>query len=215
MHIDRRLFVEEVANAVTHGFGLLLSIAGLAMLISMTWQKSSIWHLVGCSIYGATQVILYGASTLYHGVQTPHLKHRFRQVDHVAIFLLIAGTYTPFMLVNLHGFWGYLVLAIVWTLAIFGIIFKLIFVNRYKAVTIGLYVAIGWAAMIAIKPILASVPLAGLAWIGLGGLAYMLGLIFFAWERLPFNHVIWHVFVLAGSGCFFWAVFNYVLPAHA
>lgn len=215
MQIERRLFIEEIANTITHGFGLLLSIVGLIVLISLTWKNASVWHFTGCAIYGATQVILYAASTLYHGVQTPHLKRRFRQIDQIAIYLLIAGTYTPFMLVNLRGFWGNLLLTIVWALAIFGIVFKMVFAERYNSVTIGLYVAIGWAALIAIKPIFASVPVAGLVWIGAGGLAYMIGLIFFAWHRLPFNHLIWHVFVLAGSGCFFLAVLNYVLPVRA
>ncbi len=212
MHPERRLMIEELANTITHGFGLLMSIAGLFVLLSLTWSNSSGWHFAGCAVYGVTQVILYAASTIYHGVRSPHLKRRMRQVDQIAIYLLIAGTYTPFMLVNLHGFWGYLLLAIVWALALFGIVFKMIFAERYNSVTISLYVAIGWAAIIAIKPILASVPLAGLAWIGAGGSAYMVGLIFFAWHRLPFNHVIWHLFVLAGSSFFFMAVFNYVLP---
>jgi hemolysin III len=206
---------EEVANTLTHGVGLLLSIAALAALVMLAWQRASVWHFTGCAIYGATQVILYAASTLYHGIQTPHLKHRFRQIDQIAIYLLIAGTYTPFLLVTLRGFWGYLLLTIVWGLAVFGIVFKLVFVNRYKAVTMVLYLAIGWAAIIAIKPIFALVPPVGLAWIGAGGSAYMLGLVFFAWERLPFNHVIWHIFVLAGSGCFFLAVLNCVLPRQA
>lgn len=213
MHIERRLMIEELANTITHGIGLILSIAGLIVLTGLSWQRLSWWHFAGCAIYGLTQVILYAASTLYHGVQTPHLKQRLRQVDQMAIYLLIAGTYTPFMLVNLRGFWGYLLLTIVWGLALFGIVFKWIFGDRYKAVTMGLYLVIGWAAIIAVKPILATVPLAGLAWIGAGGLAYMLGLIFFAWERLPYNHVIWHVFVMAGSGCFFLAVLDCMLPA--
>ncbi len=213
MHIERRLIIEEFANTITHGIGLVLSIVALAMLTGLAWQKASLWHFAGCAIYGSTQVVLYGASTLYHGTQTPARKHLFRQIDQMAIYLLIAGTYTPFMLVNLRGFWGYLLLTIVWALAVFGIVFKLIFADQYKAVTMTLYLAIGWAAIIAIKPIFATVPLGGLAWIGAGGLAYMLGLIFFAWERLPFNHVIWHVFVMAGSGFFFLAALNYVLPA--
>lgn len=213
MHVERRLFIEEIANAVTHGIGLVLSLVALIVLAILAWQKASIWHFVGCAVYGISQVMLYAASTLYHGVQVPHLKHKFRRLDQMAIFLLIAGTYTPFMLVNLRGFWGYLLLTIVWGLAVFGITFKLIYADRYKAVPMVLYLMIGWAAIIAVKPILAKVPLGGLVWIGAGGLAYMLGLIFFAWERLPYNHVIWHLFVLAGSGFFFLAVLKYVLPA--
>lgn len=212
MHIERRLFIEELANTITHGIGIILSVAGLIVLTGLTWQKLSVWHFAGCAIYGVTQVILYTASTLYHGAQSPHLKQRLRQVDQMAIYLLIAGTYTPFMLVNLRGFWGYLLLTIVWGLALFGIVFKWIFADRYKFVTMSLYLVIGWAAIIAVKPILATVPLNGLAWIAAGGVAYMLGLIFFAWERLPYNHVIWHVFVMAGSGFFFLAILRCVLP---
>lgn len=213
MHIERRLVIEELANTITHGIGLILSIVALFILARLASQKNSLGHFYGCAIYGSTQVILYAASTIYHAVRTPRLKHLFLQIDQMAIYLLIAGTYTPFMLVNLRGFWGNLLLAIVWTLAVFGVVIKLIFGNQYNAVTMWLYVAIGWAAIIAIKPILAKVPMGGLAWIGAGGLAYMLGLIFFSWERLPFNHVIWHLFVMAGSGFFFMAVLNYVLPA--
>ncbi len=212
MHVDRKLYFEELANAITHGIGLVLSLAALIVLAILAWQKASIWHFVGCAIYGISQVVLYAASTLYHGVQVPHLKPKFRRLDQMAIYLLIAGTYTPFMLVNLRGFWGYLLLTIVWALAVFGIAFKLVYADQYNAVTMTLYLVIGWAAVIAIKPILATVPMAGLIWIGAGGLAYMLGLIFFAWDRLPYNHLIWHLFVLAGSGFFFWAVLKYVLP---
>ncbi|MFN0107304.1 MAG: hemolysin III family protein [Blastocatellia bacterium] len=213
MHIERRLVVEELANTITHGIGLILSIVALAILSEQAWQKPETRYWIGCVVYGLTQAILYAASTAYHAVHKPGLKHLFRQVDQVAIYLMIAGTYTPFMLINLRGFWGNLVLAIVWALAVFGIAFKLIFANRYKSVTMALYLAIGWAAIIAVKPIFEKIPLSGMAWVGAGGLAYMLGLIFFAWERLPFHHVIWHLFVLAGSGCFFVAILRYVLPA--
>ena len=135
--------------------------------------------------------------------------------DQVAIYLLIAGTYTPFTLVNLRGRWGWSLLALVWTLALFGIGVRVIFAERRKAITMALYLAIAWMAIIAVKPIFATVPLGGLAWIGAGGLAYMTGLVFFAWDRLPFNHTIWHLFVIIGSGCHYFAVMFYVLPARA
>lgn len=212
MSYEKRLIIEEIANSITHGIGLLMSLAGLAILIALTITKGSVWHLVGCAVYGATMVILYAASTLYHSVRHPKWKHFFRQVDQMAIYLLIAGTYTPFMLVNLRGFWGFLLLTLVWALSIFGIVFKIIFVDRYNQVTMSLYLLIAWTALIAVKPIFISVPLGGLAWIGAGGLAYMLGLVFFAWDRIPYNHTIWHVFVLAGSCCHFLAVIYYVLP---
>ncbi len=212
MSFEQRLIVEEIANSITHGIGFVLSLAGFGILIALTLTKGSMWHFVGCGVYGATMVILYAASTLYHSVRQPRLKHIFLQVDQMAIYLLIAGTYTPFMLVNLRGFWGLMLLTLVWALSIFGIVFKIIFVDRYKSVTMSLYLLTAWAALLAVKPIIAAVPLGGLAWIAAGGLAYMLGLVFFAWDRLPFNHTIWHVFVLAGSGCHFLAVIYYVLP---
>lgn len=212
MHIERRLFVEEIANSLTHGVGLILSLAGLAALIILTWQKGSVWHFAGCSIYGATLVLVYGASTLYHSIQRPRIKHFFRLFDQIAIYLVIAGTYTPFTLVNLRGFWGWTLLFLVWSLSLFGIAFKIVFIDRYKAFSMALYLIIAWTAIIAVKPLLAVVPLGGLGWILAGGIAYMTGLIFFACERIPFNHTIWHVFVMAGSICHYCAVVFYVLP---
>jgi hemolysin III len=205
--------IEEIANSVTSGIGLVMSLAGLVALVMLAFARGDGWHIVGCGVYGATLVALYAASTLYHSVQKPRLKRIFLAADQVAIYLLIAGTYTPFMLVNLRGRWGWTLLAIVWTLSIFGIGFRVIFAERRKAVTMALYVAIAWMAIIAVKPIFATVPLGGLAWIGVGGLAYMTGLVFFAWDRLPFNHTIWHLFVMVGSGCHYFAVMFYVLPA--
>jgi len=207
--------IEEIANSVTHGIGLAMSLAGLIALVMLAFARGGVWHIVGCCVYGASLVALYAASTLYHSVQNPRLKRFFLAADQVAIYLLIAGTYTPFTLVNLRGRWGWSLLVSVWTLALFGIGFRVVFAERRKAVTIALYLAIAWLAIIAVKPIFATVPLGGLAWIGAGGLAYMTGLVFFAWDRLPFNHAIWHLFVMAGSGCHYFAVVFYVLPARA
>jgi hemolysin III len=212
MHIERHLIIEEIANSITHGIGLVLSLAGFAALVLLALTRGSLWHIVGCSVYGATLVAVYAASTLYHGFQKPRLKNIFRTVDQVAIYLLIAGTYTPFTLVNLRGFWGWLLLTIVWVLALASIIFRVIYADRYKAITISLYLVIAWMAIIAVKPIIMTVPLGGLAWIGAGGVAYMTGLVFFAWDRVPFNHTIWHLFVLIGSFCHYFAVMFYVLP---
>ncbi len=212
MQIDQELLIEEVANSITHGIGLLMSLAGLAALVYLTWTHGSIWHLVGCSVYGVSLVLVYAASTLYHSIQKPQLKHMLRVVDQIAIYLVIAGTYTPFTLINLRGFWGWTLLTLVWALSLFGIGFNIVFVNRYKYVSYGLYLVIGWLAIIAIKPILATMPMGGLVWIVAGGAAYMIGLIFFAWHRLPFNHTIWHIFVMAGSTCHYLAVMFYVLP---
>jgi len=212
MLIERHALIEEIVNSVTHGIGLILSLAGFAALASLAFARGSRWHIAGCLVYGATLVAVYASSTLYHGFRKPRLKHIFRTADQVAIYLLIAGTYTPFTLINLRGVWGWLLLTLVWALALFGIGFKVVFADRYKAVTMALYLGIAWMAIIAVKPIFATVPPGGLAWIGAGGLAYMIGLAFFAWERLPFNHTIWHLFVMAGSGCHYFAVMFYVLP---
>ncbi|MGE0131970.1 MAG: hemolysin III family protein [Blastocatellales bacterium] len=215
MHIERRVIVEEIANSVTHGVGLVLSVAGFAALAALAFARGSRWHIIGCCVYGSTLVALYAASTLYHSIQKPRLKRIFLAADQVAIYLLIAGTYTPFMLVNLRGFWGWLLLTLVWTLAVCGIVCRIVLAERAKRITVALYLAIAWMAIIAVKPIFATVPLGGLAWIGAGGLAYMTGLVFFAWDRLPFNHTIWHLFVIAGSGCHYFAVMFYVLPVKA
>jgi hemolysin III len=212
MHIERHLIIEEIANSVSHGVGLALSLAGFVALLALALMRGSRWHIIGCAVYGATLVAVYAASTLYHSLQKPRLKHIFRTADQVAIYLLIAGTYTPFMLVNLRGFWGWLLLSIVWTMALAGIVVRVVFGDRCKALTISLYLAIAWMAIIAVKPIVTTVPTGGLAWIGAGGAAYMTGLVFFAWDRVPFNHTIWHLFVMAGSVCHYFAVMFYVLP---
>jgi hemolysin III len=212
MLIERSLILEEIANSLTHGVGLILSLAGWAALIFLTWTKGSIWHITGCSIYGATLVLVYAASTLYHGIQKSRIKQILRLCDQVAIYLVIAGTYTPFTLVNLRGIWGWTLLCVVWCLSLFGIAFKIIFGNRYPPVSMFLYLANGLAVIIVAKPVLASIPSGGLALIMGGGAAYLAGLIFYAWERLPFNHTIWHLFVMAGSTCHYLAIIFYVLP---
>jgi hemolysin III len=209
------LTLEEIANSITHGIGFVLSLAGFAALLILALTRGSKWHIVGCGVYGATLVLVFAASTLYHSLQEPRLKDLFRTADQVAIFLLIAGTYTPFMLVTLRGFWGWLLLAIVWSLALAGIVLKIVFADRYKALTMALYLVIAWMAIIAVKPIIMTVPIGGLAWIGAGGVAYMTGLVFFAWDRVPFNHTIWHLFVMVGSLCHYFAVMFYVLPVEA
>jgi hemolysin III len=210
-----RLPVEEIANCVTHGVGLALSVVGMVALVALAWLYGGALHVVSSSVYGASLVILYLASTLYHGARTPRSKQFFQVVDHCCIYLLIAGTYTPFTLVTLRGGWGWTLFGLVWGLALAGIIFRIIFGTRYKPVTIVSYVLLGWLCVIAVKPILATVPLGALAWIAAGGLAYTSGVAFFAAHRIPHNHAIWHVFVLAGSICHFIAVALYVIPSKA
>lgn len=203
---------EEVANSITHGIGVALSIAGLAVLTAFATLLGNVWHIVSVSIYGATQILLYTASTLYHSIPIPRAKQLLRRLDHTAIFLLIAGTYTPFTLVNLRGPWGWSMLVIVWCLAIAGIILQG-FLLRQKSIWNALiYIAMGWVVVIGIKPLLATMPLGGLILLLAGGLAYSGGTIFYVWKRIPYNHAIWHLFVLLGSVFHYFAVLFYVIP---
>jgi len=211
-HQNSELLIEELANAVTHGFGLALSLAGFAVLLVLAIVRGGPWHIASCTVYGATLVILYLASTLYHSSRSPRLKHILRVVDHSAIYLLIAGTYTPFTQVNLRGFWGWTLFGLVWSCCVAGVVLKTFFINRLPVVSTLLYVAMGWVCVIAIKPLVSAIPAGGLAWLLSGGLLYTIGVIFFASRRLRFNHAIWHLFVLAGSICHYMAVVFYVLP---
>ena len=204
--------IEELANGITHGIGLVLSVAGLAILVVLSILKGSAWHIAGCTTFGVTLVLLYTASTLYHSLRTPHLKRFLKILDHAAIYLLIAGTYTPFTLVNLRGFWGWTLFGLVWSLSVFGILWKLFHVDRFQIVSTIIYIVMGWIVIIAIKPVLAAVPLSGILWLLAGGMFYTVGVLFFAWKRIPYNHAIWHVFVMAGSICHYFAVLFYVLP---
>jgi len=211
-HQNPEPLIEELANAVTHGVGLVLSLAGFVVLLVLAIIRGGRWHVASCGVYGATLVILYLASTLYHSFRAPRLKHVLRVIDHSAIYLLIAGTYTPFTLVSLRGFWGWTLFGLVWTLCVLGVIFKAFFINRLPVLSTLLYVAMGWLCVIAIKPLVSAIPAGGLAWLVAGGLLYTIGVAFFASRRLRFNHAIWHLFVLAGSICHYMAVVFYVLP---
>jgi hemolysin III len=208
----RYSLAEEIANSITHGIGIVLSIAGLATLTGFAGAFGNAWHIVSCSIYGATQIALYTASTLYHSVQHPRAKAILRSFDHSAIFLLIAGTYTPFTLVNLRGSWGWVLFGVIWALAVFGILAKSFLFKQKSVFTVGVYVAMGWLAVLGIKPLLESVAPGGLILIFAGGVAYTLGSVFYIWRSLRYSHAIWHVFVLAGSICHFFAVLFYVIP---
>ncbi len=203
---------EEIANSLTHGLGLALSVAGLAVLVVLAALRGTTWHIVSCAVYGTTLVLLYGASTLYHGVRGPRVKRVLRVLDHSAIYLLIAGTYTPFALVTLRGAWGWSLFGVVWGLALLGILWKMWFVDRFVVVSTTVYLLMGWLAVIAAKPLLAALPLGGIAWILAGGLCYTAGVVFFGWKRLPYAHTVWHVLVVAGSVCHFLAVLLYVIP---
>ena len=203
---------EEVAHSATHGAGLLLSIAGLVILIVLASTNGNAWHVVSVTIFGTTLVILYGASTFYHAWPKHRLKQLFRTFDHSAIYLLIAGTYTPFTLVNLRGGWGWALFGVVWGLAVFGIVLESVAARRMKVLSVTLYVGLGWLVAIAVKPLLESVPAGGLILLLSGGMAYTGGVVFYAWRKIPFNHTFWHVFVVAGSVCHYMAVVLYVIP---
>ncbi len=200
---------EEIANSVSHGIGTLLSIAGLVVLIVLAVMHGDAWHVVSFSIFGATLIILYLASTLYHSLPMPRVKQILQRFDHSAIFLLIAGTYTPFMLVSIRGVMGWSIFGVVWGLALAGILLKLFFsISKFEKVSVGLYVFMGWLCVVAAKQFLANVPQLSLILLVFGGLSYTVGVIFYVWDRLPYNHAVWHLFVLGGSIFHYFSVLN-------
>jgi hemolysin III len=202
-------FREEIANSVSHGIGLVLAIAALPVLLLSAMRVGSIHFMFGVSVFGGTMILLYLASTLYHSLTHTGAKRFFRLFDHSAIFLLIAGTYTPFTLGVLRGPWGWTLLTAVWVLALVGITMKALVGTRHSWISIVLYLSMGWLAVVAIKPILLLVPLPGILWILAGGIAYTGGLAFFAAPRLRYAHFIWHLFVITGTTCHFFAVLWY------
>ena len=204
--------VEERVNALTHGVGAALAAAGLVFLVVSAYVYGGLWHVVSFSIYGASLVLLYLASTLYHSFQNEERKHRLRIFDHAAIYLLIAGTYTPFALVVLHGLLGWTIFSIVWGLAAVGIIFQLFFVNRFKKTATLCYLFMGWLIVFFLQPLAAALAPEGLFWLAFGGVLYTVGAVFYLFKRIPYNHAVWHVFVMGGSAAHFIAVAQYVLP---
>ena len=211
-HLPRYTLGEEIAHSIIHGLGAVLGIAGLGVLTAFASLHGDAWHIVGCSIFGAALILLYTTSTLYHSIPLPRVKKVLRTLDHSAIFILIAGTYTPFLLVNLRGPWGWSLFGVIWGLALLGIVLRIVRGRRSTFVSVALYVGMGWAVVVAAKPMLNSVAPGGLWLLLLGGLAYTLGVIFYVWKRLPYHHAIWHVFVLAGSILHFFAILFYVIP---
>ena len=204
--------MEERVNALTHGVGAALAAAGLIFLVVSAYVYGGLWHVVSFSIYGASLVLLYLASTLYHSFQNEERKHRLRIFDHAAIYLLIAGTYTPFALVVLHGLLGWTIFSIVWGLAAVGIIFQLFFVNRFKKTATLFYLFMGWLIVFFLQPLAAALAPEGLFWLAFGGVLYTVGAVFYLFKRIPYNHAVWHVFVMGGSAAHFIAVAQYVLP---
>lgn len=203
---------EEIASSVTHGIGVLLALGALSVMVVYAALRGTAWHVVSCSVYGTTLVMLFAASTLYHSLPWPRAKAVMKVIDHSAIYLLIAGTYTPFLLVPLRGPWGWSLFGVIWGLALLGVMFKVFFAGRFKLFSTLVYVGMGWIVVVAIRPLCQNLPAGGLWWLVAGGILYTAGTIFYLGRRIPFNHAIWHAFVLAGSLCHFLSVMLYVIP---
>jgi len=210
--LPRYTLGEEIANSVTHGVGVLLAIAGLAVLTAFAARNGNAWHVTASAIFGATLILCFTTSTLYHSITAERIKHVLRTLDHSAIFLLIAGTYTPFMLIGVPGAWGWAILAAVWTLAITGVVLKFVLRGRLHGLIVALYLGMGWLVVVATKPLLDNIGIGGLALLAGGGLAYTVGVIFYKWRRLRYSHAIWHGFVLLGGGLHYFAVLFYLIP---
>lgn len=197
---------EEIANGITHGLGMVLSLAGGIVLVTVAVIDGTTRQVVSFSIFGGSLLLLYAASTLYHSLPNPTIKRIFRILDHIAIYLLIAGTYTPFMLVNIRGAWGWGICSVIWACAILGIILKSVCLTKFQAFSVVLYVGMGWLCVVAFKQILRQVPHRSVILIIFGGLSYTIGLIFYRWRSLPYHHAVWHLFVLSGSVFHYFAV---------
>jgi len=200
---------EEIANSITHGVGLLGSLIAFPVLVISALSRGDALLVLGCSIFAVTLVALYAASTVYHALPQSRAKQVLRVVDHVAIYLLIAGTYTPFTLGILRGTWGWTLFAIVWGLAALGVLFKTVAGFRFPRLSTFLYLGMGWLAVVAFKPLAVALPGAGLAWLIAGGLLYTGGVIFYAQDYKRYHHTVWHLFVLGGSACHFLAIWLY------
>ena len=205
----RPTFGEEVANSLSHGAGLGLAIAGTPVLIVAAVRYGSVWNTVGVSIFAASMISLYLASTLYHALTHDRAKRFFRVLDHSAIFILIAGTYTPFTLGVLRGPWGWTLFGLIWGLAVVGLVKKAVFGARFVWLSVALYLVMGWLVLIAGPQVWQRVPLMGLAWLLAGGVAYTGGVLLFAAHRIRYSHFAWHLFVIAGTACHFFAVLWY------
>jgi hemolysin III len=200
---------EEIANSVSHGVGLLAALGVVPFLILAAARRGSASAIVGASVFSATLVLLYFASTMYHALPRHKAKRVFRILDHGAVFLLIAGTYTPFTLGVLRGAWGWTLFGVVWSLALLGIVLTAMGGIRYPRLSTGVYLGMGWLVVIAIRPLSLRVPLTGLLWLLAGGIAYTVGVRFLAAKRMRYSHFVWHLLVLAGSSCHFIAVLLY------
>lgn len=202
---------EELANSLSHGFGLIMSLIGLVNLVVQATLYGSPKALVSVNVFSGSMIFLYAASTVYHAVTAPRLKHICRIVDHSTIYVLIAGSYTPVCLMILPPAWGWTLFGINWGLALFGVVFKLFFTGKFDKLSTAVYIGMGWLAVVAMKPIWDNMPAGGIALMFAGGASYTLGVIFYRWEKLPFHHTVWHMFVVGGTACHFMMVALYCI----
>jgi len=209
---DAQTIAEEIANSITHGLGIIFAIVALVAMLLGAMHVGSVRAEVSVSIFGGALILLYCSSTLYHAVWHLKAKKILQMLDHMMIYILIAGTYTPFTLVGLGGSWGWSLFGVVWGLALMGIVFKLFCTGRFEKLSVAIYLGMGWLAVVAIKPFLHVIPTAGLLWIVAGGLCYTFGIVFYAYDRIRYAHTVWHLFVLAGSLCHVTAILFYLLP---
>lgn len=204
--------LEEKINITSHAIGFVLSIIALVFLIRHASISGDAWHVVSFTVFGISLVVLFAASTVYHSAKNPQFRARMRIVDHAAIYILIAGTYTPFTLVTLNGFAGWMVFGVTWGMAATGIVLKLFFTGKYDLISTLMYVFMGWIIVFAIEPLIDNLSSDGLAWLVAGGMAYTTGAVLYSIKRIRFNHAIFHIFVLIGAACHFISVYFYVLP---
>ena len=201
---------EERLNVMTHGLGLLLSVVAFVLLVNKAIKIGETSHLLSFMVFGASLILLYSASTFYHYFQEPHIRRRLNILDHAAIYILIAGTYTPFTIHVLKGSLGWTIFGLTWGIALVGIVFKLFFTGKYDRISTIAYVAMGWIIIFAIKPLVAAMPPLGLRWVVAGGISYTIGAVLYSIDSIKYNHAIFHIFVLMGSFCHFMAVYYYI-----
>ena len=204
---------EEIVNIISHAIGLMLSIVALVLLLIQANAFGNVWHIVSVGIFGVSLILLYAASTLYHSSKQQVLRKRLKIFDHAAIYVLIAGTYTPFALITLNSTVGWTLFSVSWGLALIGIIFKLFYTGKYQSISTLMYILMGWMIVFAMKPLIDNLALEGLNWLIAGGVSYTIGAIIYSIEKIKFNHAIFHIFVLIGSFCHFISVYYYVLPS--
>ncbi|MGA1873671.1 MAG: PAQR family membrane homeostasis protein TrhA [Thermoplasmatota archaeon] len=203
---------EEIANSITHGVGWALSIAALVLLIVFSSIQGDPWLIVSCTLFGFGLVLLYANSTMYHAIQTRRVKKVFKILDHSSIFFLIAATYTPYTLTILRGTWGWILFGIVWGGFIFGTIMKVFFAGRFKWLSVGIYILLGWSVLLAIRPVIESLPFPGLLLLVAGGISYSVGALIYTKKKIRYSHAVWHVYVMIGSILHFFSVFFYIIP---